>query len=739
MAEQGLPGPCGPAPVVELLAEVQYRLREQSSARNCTVPGRVDRRRSRCRHCGEPARRQPSPGALQFFEKKREDAQRAQQDIEAAIKLRPEDAQLRVRRSELAFRQKHFEDAIQHLNQAVTIHPDDPGIRYQRAQLQWSLHHPREACADLRYALCLDPRLLEAYCLLHFIRTTNPPSIEEVFEDPFASEEPLLSCARLMHEVLTTDPTQRIYDLWNGFYGWYEAWLGEPTGMRKQIQTAIAAANEGRHEEAIRSFTSLLESPPVQGDVKVKATRPGLRLNRGIVRSRSGVGGAEAAVADFLAYLQGRPRKIPYDPYTPSGDLHFVTVLPPLAAGPDVPPLPDPVGLQGCGVLEAWRQRLPIEPVEPTLVVVAVSGGGIAAAYWTMSCLTAIEERFPQFPDHVRVVTGASGGMVGAAHYVATLTGRTGPLAHEFPLHTLRDQIAADSLTPVVRRLVLGDVPSIFDPRRQTKGDRGRVLDETFARNTGNVLGRTVGSLRKGKATGWRPSLIISPMIVEDVTPLIISNLDLPYLKGAEFARIFRGADLSLATALRMNAAFPYVTPAVTLPTKPARRVVDAGYLDNYGVGLATAWIGHNSDWLKKHTRHVLLVRIEAYSKPDPNAQPRGWWERINAGLSFASTPLEGLMASRAAVAADRNEDAIKDLMRWFREQTRRDDAFLDLTLTCTQEGQAPLSWYLSRRDRERMDRAIREPAIRDTIELIARYVSGAIDGPPDAGPAAKD
>ena len=37
---------------------------------------------------------------------------------------------------------------------------------------------------------------------------------------------------------------------------------------------------------------------------------------------------------------------------------------------------------------------------------------GIAAAYWTALCLTRIEERFPSFPRHVRVVVRAGGGAI---------------------------------------------------------------------------------------------------------------------------------------------------------------------------------------------------------------------------------------------------------------------------------------------------------------------------------------
>ena len=57
---------------------------------------------------------------------------------------------------------------------------------------------------------------------------------------------------------------------------------------------------------------------------------------------------------------------------------------------------------------------------KPKLAVVCVSGGGVRAAVWA-AVLTRLEEAYANFPYHVRLVTGASGGMVGAAYYVATL------------------------------------------------------------------------------------------------------------------------------------------------------------------------------------------------------------------------------------------------------------------------------------------------------------------------------
>ena len=65
-----------------------------------------------------------------------------------------------------------------------------------------------------------------------------------------------------------------------------------------------------------------------------------------------------------------------------------------------------------------------------------------------------------------------------------------------------------------------------------------------------------------------------------------------------------------LATAALMSASFPYPCPAVPLPTHPRRRVVDAGYYDNYGVSLAAGWLFNAIDWLKANVSRVAVVHI---------------------------------------------------------------------------------------------------------------------------------
>jgi len=71
-------------------------------------------------------------------------------------------------------------------------------------------------------------------------------------------------------------------------------------------------------------------------------------------------------------------------------------------------------------LFERWRKTHP-DGTKPKVVVFAVSGGGIRSAVWTAVVLEKLEAALKHTPfrDHIRLFVGASGGMVGAAPYVA--------------------------------------------------------------------------------------------------------------------------------------------------------------------------------------------------------------------------------------------------------------------------------------------------------------------------------
>ncbi|HEY8504658.1 MAG TPA: patatin-like phospholipase family protein, partial [Gemmataceae bacterium] len=390
------------------------------------------------------------------------------------------------------------------------------------------------------------------------------------------------------------------------------------------------------------------------------------------------------------------------------------------------------------------------------LVVIAVSGGGMQAGAWVLALLQRLEYEFArmeppvEFPYHVRLITGASGGMYGAAYYVVRLPapgGKLGP-ARMAAMRGHYAQLTEDCLTPLVRQMAFRDLMGFFSPWSYRR-DRGQALenawkrnlrtDEEKANNRPSPIGLTFDDLHEREVAGWCPSLVFTPMCVEGGRRLLISNLRLQlvasndgnlisektYPSGEpmrtfshdayEFFRLFpRARDrFEVATAVRMSATFPYISPAVSLPTVPRRRVVDAGYYDNYGVSLAGAWLfsGAHQEWLEKNVSKVLLIQIRSgpYERERLTAGlPADRSTRLSRGVEELTSPLEGLFNARVSSSSFRNDGLLEVLTQRFNEQRlrraklpaaaaaaagQRSSYFAIATFEYDDEG--TLSWYL--------------------------------------------
>jgi hypothetical protein len=138
------------------------------------------------------------------------------------------------------------------------------------------------------------------------------------------------------------------------------------------------------------------------------------------------------------------------------------------------------------------------------------------------------------------------------------------------------------------------------------------------------------------------------------------------------FKLVSDSASFSLATAARMSATFPFVSPAVNLPTDPPLRVVDAGYYDNYGVTVAASWIRQNRQWIRDNTSGVLVVQIrDALSKRDRSGVPSGdpgFFESFFQGLQLVSSVTDGVAKARYSTNAFRNDEEIGALAELFRQ-----------------------------------------------------------------------
>jgi hypothetical protein len=397
-------------------------------------------------------------------------------------------------------------------------------------------------------------------------------------------------------------------------------------------------------------------------------------------------------------------------------------------------------------MLAQWQQEHK-DGTKPPLVVVATSGGGIRAAVWTAVVFEGLEHEIPGVRKRIRLITGASGGMVGAALYVADFEyAPTGPpqLNADTGLNDrLSGALARDSLTPTVNRMLLRDLPLLWWPRPVS--DRGRTLEKAWQHNTkppdGRVspFERTFEELKTLEREGKRPSLVFSPMLVEDSRRLLISNLDLldltwtqgdvrsfePFnkqydfprcpnqpllsLSAVEFFRLFpKATGFQVSTAARMNASFPLVSPAVSLPTKPPRRVVDAGYYDNFGTNLAAMWLYRYRDVLPTLTSGVVLIEIRAQrngyarwhfqdkeaerTRPDPhNRAPRPERDLLAQGLEWLITPVQATLTEQERGAYYRNDELLHVLDKHFNRDGDR--FFTTVAFECSVD--ASLSWTL--------------------------------------------
>jgi len=382
-------------------------------------------------------------------------------------------------------------------------------------------------------------------------------------------------------------------------------------------------------------------------------------------------------------------------------------------------------------MLTNWQERITrldgfFPKQNQPAVVVTVSGGASTSALFSACMLFNLEEAYPGIGERIVLISGASGGMLGTAYYAAQclpggiisqlrekqlayVRGVANRETYVNEVAQLREKFLAgfkrDFLTPLIQKWIFKDIPYNFF-QSHTDNDRGRALEAAWSRSfkgapdakTGSwfedrsPFDIPVASFRQWERKALIPSLVFSPMIVEDGRQLLISNLDLdalveaeakpepyPALAAVEFFKLFpKAKEFRLGTAVRLNASFPFLSPAATLPTNPPRRVVDAGYYDNYGANVALKWIEANETDLRRVTdgKGVILLQLFTYGyetnvdlwtsvAEDDQYREHEGFIRAKGGLHSATTPLEGLFSSWRANMVYRVEDRIGYIEKW--------------------------------------------------------------------------
>lgn len=379
----------------------------------------------------------------------------------------------------------------------------------------------------------------------------------------------------------------------------------------------------------------------------------------------------------------------------------------------------------GVALLENWKRSTGEE--KPVMVILNTTGGGLRAAVWTMQALLHGDSiTNGNLWEHLHFISGSSGGMIGAA-YLREYYWRKKKDGISIEKERLIGDMAADLLNPIAVTAVLNDV--FFRFRDFDYAGHEYTLDRAYAfelqlnRNTRGWLNWQLKDYAKAEFEAKIPMMVLAPTISNDGRRLVISSQPVSFLcyndekdqinENIEFQRMCAPNDpgsLSFISALRMNATFPYVFPAASLPTIPATDIMDAGIRDNFGLFNTLKYLFQFRDWLKENTSKVVIVQVRDQEKfVDLKAidKPSVWQKLMQPVGSFYNSLLD--------VQNYQMDDQLRMADEWFKGELE----VVDLVLDRSETNPISLSWHLTQSEKERIANAVRNETNAASYEKL--------------------
>jgi hypothetical protein len=401
------------------------------------------------------------------------------------------------------------------------------------------------------------------------------------------------------------------------------------------------------------------------------------------------------------------------------------------------------------GAIENWLTRREADGVKPILVVVSASGGGIQAAAWTARVLTGLSQQLGnRFEVSIRLISSVSGGSVGAMYFTeswfqhgrehggAPPGGEAGDLVLRaaslssldgtawgimypdlarvfFPMFVPPDLDRGWAIEQAWRAALLA-LPAVKSPQSFDEALQDTIQNYRQVFGGRLPLGSRLSDWRAGVAAGWLPGTIFNATTIELGTPMLLATVDVPGSDGFVFGSKtgqYDGADISVVTAARLSASFPYVSPAATACYKASisqsgclegldqpptsLHVADGGYYDNFGFDSATSWLRSVLDRYQNRLAHVLIIQILAFPEtPDDGNQRSGSpWSRFDGWLNQLVGPAATLLSTRTKLQREANRRELDFFKKQYSNEFIKTAVF-----QAFREG--PLSWHLSERQK---------------------------------------
>jgi Dyp-type peroxidase family len=350
------------------------------------------------------------------------------------------------------------------------------------------------------------------------------------------------------------------------------------------------------------------------------------------------------------------------------------------------------------------------------VIVVAAEGLGLASSAWTAQVLGELA-RLDGFASSLRLVSAVSGAALGSVYFIDTLH-QPGGDAHVPPL----DANDIEALSTRARRpsssqlgwgLAYPDFARTFVPWLvRPLPDRGWAMEQAWSRTSPGTAATKPAMLsewRSGVAAGWRPAVAFGVTIVETGGRSLLATYDPP----GKLPDVTRGHDLSVFTAARLSAAFPFVSPVARADVdEPAYHLADGGYWDNSGLVSALEWLESASPELVNAP--VMLIEIVSSTPPAPRDPEDNAWTFDLTG------PLRTMLGVRYDAQPARNTfEAEMFADRWRATSgrpLRRARFALDVK-------EAPLTWNLGQADTRRISEAWRRDEIQKQTAAVRQFL----------------
>ena len=347
-----------------------------------------------------------------------------------------------------------------------------------------------------------------------------------------------------------------------------------------------------------------------------------------------------------------------------------------------------------------------------SVILVACNGGGIQSAAWTAKVLTELDRYSRKnngisedlFARSIRAISSVSGGSVGAMHFTAAYQKERGLPSSNEALDSIILRAETSSLNDIAWGLIYPDLWRTLTPFLWTRFfDRGNALERSLI-HTLPSAGECLSSWRELVASGERPANLFNATLTESGGRFLISDADFekPHEGCSQFYDLYKRRDLAVATAARLSATFPFVTPAARPNDKSAEpfHVVDGGYYDNYGMATLAEWLQDGLEVAGNPIRRVLVLQIRGFP-PDliqPPDRKKGWFYQLYA-------PLETMLHARSCGQLAHN-DIEFDLLRKVCHQNgvEVDTAVFQFKAEPGMD-LPPLSWHLTNKQKTTIDR----------------------------------